>query len=237
MDNQFVTTSPSTTDLQGTNIASQIVPFKSTDTYATHLEQYGCGGYRSVSSIAERNSIPVLRRKLGMLVNVIGVGVFKLISNPVTDATTTDNWASFNATGVTDLTPATNGNLITLSDSNLNRTVVTDDLPTYVFNVFLKASTQYQKFTWCLVLKDIIPSLNFITANATGTNSPAELLLGDANDLNLSKNTSKIFEFETWDGGNTWFISTKVFNAKSTDTPREVITRGTMNSALAWENA
>jgi hypothetical protein len=57
-------------ELKGTLVASRIVPSDSQDTYATHEALYGKGGHRSVSSIAERDAIPVDRREVGMSVYV-----------------------------------------------------------------------------------------------------------------------------------------------------------------------
>lgn len=58
-------------ELKGTNVAAPVVPFADTDIYATHDEAYGCGGYRSVTSVKERDAIPEQRRKAGMLVKVL----------------------------------------------------------------------------------------------------------------------------------------------------------------------
>ena len=57
--------------LPGTRVIQPIVPNDSVDTYPTHHEQYGLGGYRSVESIGERDLIPIERQKLGMAVYVI----------------------------------------------------------------------------------------------------------------------------------------------------------------------
>ena len=56
--------------LLGTQIAASIVPFDSEDTYATHEDTYGKGGWHSVVDITERDSIPQERRKIGMAVYV-----------------------------------------------------------------------------------------------------------------------------------------------------------------------
>lgn len=53
--------------LQGTVLASKIVPTNSLDQYATHVDIYGEGGYRSVATITDRDGIPSPRRKVGML--------------------------------------------------------------------------------------------------------------------------------------------------------------------------
>ena len=51
-------------------ISGFVAPTDSTDIYATHDEEYGRGGYRSVATIVERDAIPVDRRKEGMKVFV-----------------------------------------------------------------------------------------------------------------------------------------------------------------------
>lgn len=68
-------------DLKGTNVPSTIVPYTTLDNYATHDEQYGIGGYRTVNTVAEMNAIPAARRKEGMLVNVINDKIYKLDGN------------------------------------------------------------------------------------------------------------------------------------------------------------
>ena len=56
--------------LQGTILASRIVPTDSLDTYATHEDKYGRGGHRSVDTLEERDNITTPRRKEGMTVYV-----------------------------------------------------------------------------------------------------------------------------------------------------------------------
>lgn len=57
--------------LRGTNIGAPIVPGADTDEFPTHIDTYGCGGYRSVISQAELNTIPLPRRRPGMVVLVL----------------------------------------------------------------------------------------------------------------------------------------------------------------------
>lgn len=64
--------------LKGFNVSGTLVPFTSDDTYATHDEEYGRGGYRTVNTISEMNAIPADRRKEGMLVNVVGGDKYEL---------------------------------------------------------------------------------------------------------------------------------------------------------------
>lgn len=56
--------------INGHPIGSTIVPTDTADVYATHTEQYGQGGYRTVETIAERDAITLNRLKVGMKVLV-----------------------------------------------------------------------------------------------------------------------------------------------------------------------
>lgn len=67
-----------------------VAPNDSADSYATHLEEYGQGGYRTVASITERNNIPNDRRKVGMLVNVVGDKIYQLVGG-----ITNSHWQEF----------------------------------------------------------------------------------------------------------------------------------------------
>lgn len=55
----------------GVTITGYIAPSDTADLYATHREELGQGGYRSVANTTERNLISMDRRKLGMIVYVI----------------------------------------------------------------------------------------------------------------------------------------------------------------------
>ena len=57
--------------LGGVTVTGYIAPSDTSDLYATHKEELGQGGYRSVANITERNLISTSRRKLGMVVYVI----------------------------------------------------------------------------------------------------------------------------------------------------------------------
>lgn len=74
-------------DIKGTNVASKIVPYTTSDNYATHDEEYGRGGYRTVNTVTEMNAIPADRRKEGMLVYVKNDKYYRLnSSNTFVDA-------------------------------------------------------------------------------------------------------------------------------------------------------
>ena len=112
-------------ELKGTNVASLIVPFADTDTYATHDAKYGRGGFRAVNSIAERDSIPSDRRSPGMLVYVIndpsGLHTYQLGSGGGWERSSleqpvevVDSWSALNTR--TDL--HTDGRICYIKDSS-----------------------------------------------------------------------------------------------------------------------
>ncbi len=51
--------------LEGTNISAPVVPFSDQDTHPTHDAQYGRGGWREVTTLAERDAIPADRLRNG----------------------------------------------------------------------------------------------------------------------------------------------------------------------------
>jgi len=53
-------------------ITGFIAPTDAGDLFATHDEQYGRGGYRTVADLTARDAITADRRSAGMLVNVAG---------------------------------------------------------------------------------------------------------------------------------------------------------------------
>ena len=74
--------------LQGTILASKIVPTDSLDTYATHDDKYGRGGHRSVNTLEERDNITTPRRKEGMTVYVKENKTKYILENGIENA----NW-------------------------------------------------------------------------------------------------------------------------------------------------
>lgn len=52
------------------SVSGFVAPTDSTDTFPSHSEEWGRGGYRTVASISERNAISTARRKKGMKVFV-----------------------------------------------------------------------------------------------------------------------------------------------------------------------
>lgn len=57
-------------ETKGTIVLDKIIPSSPQDTYPTHIANYGRGGYKTVSSIEERDAIPVDRLTIGCEVRV-----------------------------------------------------------------------------------------------------------------------------------------------------------------------
>lgn len=60
------------------------------DTFPSHLEEYAEGTYRSVADNTERDAIPTLRRKEGMLVKVLSSGIIYTLEANLTTWTATN---------------------------------------------------------------------------------------------------------------------------------------------------
>ena len=78
--------------LHGTLVADKIVPTDSQDTFPTHDEEYGFGGFRTVLNIPQRDLISMDRRKEGMLVFCLSDrSLYQLIGG-----IQNTNWIKFN---------------------------------------------------------------------------------------------------------------------------------------------
>ena len=77
----------------GIPVTGFVSPTDDTDTFATHSEEYGKGGYKSVANSAERQAITFERRKEGMLVKQLDTGIFWALQGGIENT----NWqvASF----------------------------------------------------------------------------------------------------------------------------------------------
>lgn len=74
-------------------LTGKVAPTDSTDTFATHVDIYGEGGYMSVTNTTERNAITQERRKLGMAVCTTGDNkIYTLTTNPATAGTVDGDW-------------------------------------------------------------------------------------------------------------------------------------------------
>jgi hypothetical protein len=92
-------------------VAGFIAPTDSTDTYAVTDELYNRGGYRTVLTLTERNDITADRRKIGMLVFVLGTNEYYTLKTGLTNSDW-ELWApgGGGGSGTTNKVTATIGN-------------------------------------------------------------------------------------------------------------------------------
>ena len=108
-------------NILGTNVAATVVPFTTDDIIATHDEEFGKGGYRSVSSLSERNAIPANRRKLGMIVKVLEDGKYWTLNVGITNT----DWEEWE--GAAEQVEYTAGDRITIVDNVISADLQTDN--------------------------------------------------------------------------------------------------------------
>ena len=80
--------------IPGLNITAPVVPSQDTDTYPSHRAIYGYGGWREVSTVADRDAIPKLRREAGMAVYVTSEKKLYILNSDLV------TWSLFSAGGV-----------------------------------------------------------------------------------------------------------------------------------------
>ena len=81
-------------NITGVNVAGTIVPFTTDDAYATHDDQYGKGGYRTVATVTARDAIPAARRTAGMAVYCRDVDFLYILQDDLT------TWTDYQALAV-----------------------------------------------------------------------------------------------------------------------------------------
>lgn len=146
-------------NIEGINLPSTIVPFTTEDKYATHDEQYGKGGYRTVSTVSEMNAIPSQRRKEGMLVRVAAEQSYYILKNgnfvkeefggSGGTGDTTLNYIEIDYMRILEIynnTPYDSSAIINLiGQENLNRIFSEDGCPIKLTNFLQEGSTIYTK--------------------------------------------------------------------------------------------
>jgi len=70
--------------IPGQRVTGPIVPSDTADTYPTHFDQYGAGGYRSVADEIAKEAIPTARRSAGMMVHVRSNGAVYILGTNLT---------------------------------------------------------------------------------------------------------------------------------------------------------
>ncbi len=80
----------SVSSAQGIKLTAPINPNSANDTYPTHIDIYGKGGFMSVTDITARDNITSLRRKIGMLVYVTATDVLYQLKGGIENT----NWVT-----------------------------------------------------------------------------------------------------------------------------------------------
>lgn len=70
--------------IPGQRVTGPIVPSDTADTYPTHYDVYGSGGYRSVADELAKDAIPAGRRTAGMMVHVRSSGAIYILGTNLT---------------------------------------------------------------------------------------------------------------------------------------------------------
>jgi hypothetical protein len=76
-------------------ITGFIAPTDSTDTYAVTDALYGIDGLRNVQSYSDRNTIPIERRRSGMIVGIIEDNTYWKLKNQTWSIGSSDDWEPF----------------------------------------------------------------------------------------------------------------------------------------------
>lgn len=79
----------------GTWVIAPITTPDTQDVFATHLAEYGKGGWRTVADLTARDNIPIERREVGMVVWVTSDSTAYQLVGGVTNS----NWQVFSAGG------------------------------------------------------------------------------------------------------------------------------------------
>lgn len=149
------------TALAGTQIPDKIVPFDTADTYPTHDESYGLGGYRSVASLTARDAIPTDRRSQGMLVYVIATNITYQLYGGVTNS----NWIVYSSAS-----SSTIYGLVTCDTLNFKYTVSNIRIPiNAVVNATLSIPSMNSTSYTCSVTNNISGAFDVILSGVPET--------------------------------------------------------------------
>ena len=109
-------------------LTGKVAPTDDTDTFATHVDIYGEGGYMTVADIAERDAITSERRKQGMAVFVNDTNEMYILQDGVANS----DWELFSGGGGGDLQAVVEAGGIYLGDENKTKefNVNVNTLPT-----------------------------------------------------------------------------------------------------------
>lgn len=115
-----------------------IAPSDSTDTYGTHNEIYGIGGYRSVATISARDSIPASRRLEGMLVKTLSDGRIYTLTGGINNS----NWAELTV-GAADDPFEPLSVIVSSGTSEIIDTNLASIIKTIEYSLYIKSTSAY----------------------------------------------------------------------------------------------
>lgn len=168
-------------ELKGTQVAAIVVPFTDADKYATHDAEYGKGGFRSVSTIEDRDAIPVERKTEGMIVRVTANGLnYEWKNNawvewlPKGDIVIDTSLSETSANPVQNKVIATRVN--TLEDSIVAILEQVNNIPIITVDTAWNATSNNPASS-----KAIESAISPIRTTANSANSKADSALGTAN--------------------------------------------------------
>lgn len=78
--------------IQGTNVGGPVVPYDTSDTFASHKALYGQGGLRTVATLVARNAIPANRLEEGMQVYVVATQTTYRLKQGYSVPTVNNDW-------------------------------------------------------------------------------------------------------------------------------------------------
>lgn len=168
-------------ELKGTQVAASIVPFTDLDTYATHDAEYGKGGFRSVSTIEDRDAIPVERKTEGMIVRVTANGLnYEWKNNAWVEWLPKGNIVIDTALNVTSTNPVQN-KVITTRVQTIENSIaliseLVNNIPTITVDTVWNATSNNPASS-----KAIESTISPIRTTANSANAKADSALGTAN--------------------------------------------------------
>lgn len=232
-----------TIDLGAVPITGFISPTDNADTYATHKDIYGKGGYRTVNNLEDLELISVDRRQEGMLVYVLNENkLYQLIGG--TDNT---NWVisqilpplpedyifKGNDLGVAEASPA-------LIDVNLDIIGINERLDQMASATVL-VSTSNPEFINAEVLADKPNGFLFHIGGVLTTLNPLDLVHLPALTHNytwvgnnINRATEVLFELNNIpNNGNIDINNYEIINAADPTTPQALATKNYVDNAIA----
>lgn len=232
-----------TIDLGAVPITGFISPTDNIDTYATHKDIYGKGGYRTVDDLNALNSISTERRQEGMLVYVLdenklyqligGIDNANWVISQIVPPLPEDYIFKGNDLGVAEASPA-------LIDINLDIVGINERLD-QMSSATVLLSTSNPQFINAEVLADKPNGFLFHVGGILTTLNPLDLVHLPALTHNytwvgnnINRATEVLFELNNIpNNGNININNYEVVNASDPTTPQALATKNYVDNAIA----